>query len=97
MIDQEVIAVGYKIRDKNTGLYQLQGGGNGNARWSKVGETWSTIGALKNHIHRVLDDYYHYDAPMHPVPDTWEVVVLKSIIGDTYPVSDLHVKNKRAK
>lgn len=39
----------YKIRNKETGMFKLGGGGRFWG-WSKTGKTWSSIGALKNHI-----------------------------------------------
>ena len=39
----------YKIRNKETGLFK-QGGGGRFQYWTKTGKSWSSIGALKNHI-----------------------------------------------
>ena len=41
----------YKIRNKETGLFKKGGGYYlPEMGWSKSGKTWSSLGALKNHI-----------------------------------------------
>lgn len=57
--------VGYKIRDRSTGLYMKAG-----LKWSKTGKIWANIGHLRNAL--------NYDKKTK-VPPNWELIILQEI------------------
>jgi hypothetical protein len=48
------IMKGYKIRNKETGEFSKGGTGTWNLWTDRGGKTWSTIGALKNHLNQFM-------------------------------------------
>lgn len=92
---QEIAIAGYKIRDKNTGLFQLAG----DRGWSKVGKTWSKLAHIKTHLklhterrHTWNTETCSWEPYSRKIPDSWEIVVLRYVVGDVFPVSDLNVQ-----
>lgn len=73
----------YKIRDKTTGLYSVGGAYilepkyASSKPWNKNGKTWSTFGAVMNHLSQYLN-YHNYDhrGSVYKclIPDSWELI-----------------------
>lgn len=70
-------ATEYKIRHKQTGLYQESGF---LCKWSKKGKTWKNKAGLSNHVREVLTNRYQIKLD----PENWEiesVLVVRSSLG----------------
>jgi hypothetical protein len=48
------VMIGYKIRNKETGEFSKGGASNYNIWTNRGGKTWSTKGALKNHLNQFM-------------------------------------------
>lgn len=97
----------YKIRNKNTGLFS-KGGSHVRSTddprlvkfwWSKVGKTWSTRGALLNHLAQYVKLPYRSERgtklPELRIPEDWEIIQVEVVetIGETMPAKDFYVKH----
>ena len=67
----------YKIRHKQTGLYQQSGN---YVCWDNKGKTWKTKGGLSNHVRNILECPGNkcFDTPERKTLDTenWEIEVI---------------------
>lgn len=68
----------FKIRDESTGLYSK---GGSIPSWSKIGKTWTTEAALKNHLNLV--SYAGYGRTPHKIPASWIVEVYELAVTET--------------
>lgn len=79
----------YKIRDIETGLYST---GGMSPRWTRHGKGWTSLGALKLHLHQFLKQIWNnypshstllfqYGGPglINNIPKNWEVVTFQII------------------
>ena len=71
--------LGYKIRNKKTGLYSTGGHAYEDKNFNKVGKTWKNLGHVKSHLGM-------YDS--NRITD-WEVVTFALVEVDKYDVSAL--------
>lgn len=80
---------GYKIRDRQTGLFK-HGWGGLDAKFSKGGKVWSNLGALKSHLKVVFGKDY-----ISAIPLWWELVVCYELPLTTIPLSSGVLLGKR--
>lgn len=72
----------YRIKDTATGLYSY-GGDPFNLKWGKIGKVWTTMGALKNHLHQ-----------MPNIPPTWEIVEVALADGHSVPMPEIVLRHQ---
>jgi hypothetical protein len=77
-IQPEIVIV-YKLRDAKTGLFS---GGGTYPRWSSNGKTWSSKGALKNHLRMKYDK-------VSKIPENIEVCECVTKVGAFFPATKL--------
>lgn len=77
----------YKIRDKETGLYNTGGTGS---YWSKQGRLWTGIGHLKQHLSSITHDHTPWrKRRSFTLPPGWELVEFDLVETRTIPVAEL--------
>ena len=92
----------YKIRDRNTGLFST---GGVSPSWTKLGKTWNSEGALKNHL-TLLQEYSNYEdswtfkktkKKAWCCPESWDVVVLVCELTESFTYSAQAVSKRASK
>lgn len=94
----------FKIRNKTTGLFSKGGSyasNNSKYHWSEAGKTWSSRGALMNHLAQYVKLPYGHrwgtakELPKVDIPEDWEVVEIEmriiEDIGVHTPARDFYI------
>lgn len=71
--------IGYKIRNKKTGLFSKGGHAYGDLNFDETGKIWKTIGHVKNHLN-MYDNRRTTD---------WEVVTFSLVETEKCDIKDL--------
>lgn len=78
----------YKIRDMQTGLYQVSGYHIG---WSKDGKLWKTMGPMKTHIKNVMK----YSRVSPDQVSLWEIVEYEIVESGRYSAGSLLTSKRK--